>query len=348
MSILQKHILIGIFVTFITTILVLITTFITFPLQNWSELSKVHLFGIPYWVLVSTVGLGVGLISGISYALFWREKLQHIYRQIDELLRGQKITRLDSESIEEVNAIQQQLFDLEVKFKKQAEASQRLATERANEREQSLQEVVVQERNRLARELHDSVSQQLFGASMLISAINVTNSSLEDSEKKQLMMVENMINQSQMDLRALLLHLRPAALKGKTLKAGVEELLKELTNKVPMTIESKIESFDIDKGVEDQLFRILQEAVSNALRHAKANLLNVMLIERDDHVILRVVDDGIGFKVEEEKTSTYGLRNMHERALEVGGTLKIISIENQGTRLEVKVPYIKKGLSDND
>jgi two-component system, NarL family, sensor histidine kinase LiaS len=70
-----------------------------------------------------------------------------------------------------------------------------------------------------------------------------------------------------------------------------------------------------------------------------------LLVKRDQLVILRVSDDGIGFDVDQVKAGSYGLQNMHERALEIGGTLQIVSVPNQGTRLEVKVPIIGEGTS---
>src|SRR5699024_7093979 len=121
-----------------------------------------------------------------------------------------------------------------------------------------------------------------FAASMMMSAINEANQPENGTMKQQLFMIEKMINQSQLEMRALLLHLRPAALKGKSLFEGIEELLIELTQKVPMEIDWKVENLNVDKGIEDHLFRILQESVSNTLRHAKARTLHVMLIERDD------------------------------------------------------------------
>jgi two-component system, NarL family, sensor histidine kinase LiaS len=200
----------------------------------------------------------------------------------------------------------------------------------------------------LARELHDSVSQQLFAASMMMSAINETKQvESENREAKQMKMVEEMIHQSQLEMRALLLHLRPVPLKGKTLQEGIEELLVELSQKVTMEIGWKVEEFPLDKGVEDHLFRILQESVSNILRHSKAKELEVLLIQRDNFIIMRVVDDGVGFDVEESKAGSYGLQNMHERAVEIGGTCKIISVKNKGTRLEVKVPLMRKGESSD-
>jgi NarL family two-component system sensor histidine kinase LiaS len=183
---------------------------------------------------------------------------------------------------------------------------------------------------------------------MLISAINEAKTISDNVQAKQLKLVEEMIHQSQLEMRALLLHLRPVALKGKSLQEGIQELLLELQQKVPMKIQWKIEHFSLDKGIEDHLFRILQESVSNTLRHAKATTLEVLLVKRDNLVILRVVDDGIGFDVEKTKTGSYGLQNMHERAVEIGGTLQIVSVPNQGTRLEVRVPLLSLEGEDND
>ncbi|KGX85800.1 sensor histidine kinase [Pontibacillus marinus] len=343
-----RQALAGLLFSFVLTSFLLAGTFLTFPLEQFSDIWKKETFDIPYWLFVISVSLGGGLIGGAIYGWFWRNRIYKISYRLDELIKGQKLSNDMGESYHEFFYLQEQLQKLESKLKQQAELSQKLATERAHEREQSLQEVVIQERNRLARELHDSVSQQLFAASMMMSAVNDSNEAKNTAIQKQLDMVEKMIQQSQLEMRALLLHLRPAALKGKSLREGMEELLVELTQKVPIEIDWKIEDLNVDKGIEDQLFRILQEAVSNTLRHAKANSLNAMLIERDDMVIMRVMDDGVGFNMEEEKTSSYGLQNMNERALEVGGTLKVVSVKNQGTRLEVKIPYRAKDGEQDD
>lgn len=341
MRLIWKQIIVGLVISIITTINILSLTFFVFPLENWTDLWHIKVIEIPYVVIVGALSILIGIVSGISIGLSFHQKLHHISTQLEDLINGQKID-INKDFNKEWKRINQQILEIDEKMKKQAEQFQKIATERAVEREQSLQEVVLQERNRLARDLHDAVSQQLFAASMMMSAINEGNAPQDAKLKKQLQMVERMIHQSQMEMRALLLHLRPVALKGKSLQEGVEELLMELTEKVPMKVEWKVESFTLDKGIEDQLYRILQEAVSNTLRHSNAEFLQVLLILRDDNIILRIVDDGIGFNVEEAKASSYGLQNMHERALDIGGTLKIVSLENQGTKLEVKVPYVKK------
>src|SRR5699024_7447362 len=153
-------------------------------------------------------------------------------------------------------------------------------------------------------------------------------------------MVEKMIQQSQLEMRALLLHLRPVQLKGKHLQEGIDDLIKELMSRLPIELEHQIEQFPIDKGVENQLFRILQEAVSNTLRHAEAKTLKITLIKREGFIIMRIIDDGIGFDMTEINTSSYGLDTMNERSEELGGSFKVVSLPNRGTRIEVKIPTI--------
>lgn len=347
MNIVIRHVVTAVLFSLFITIIVVGVTLITFPIDSWSLLIDQKVLDLPYVLLIALIPVVAGLIIGISTGLYWRQRLHRIDRQLDELVKGQKLTT-DDEPYKELKIIKNRIDQVQEKFRSQAEQSQRMVTERANEREKSLQEVVIQERNRLARELHDSVSQQLFAASMMMSAINEESHSDEQTKKHQLKMVENMIHQSQLEMRALLLHLRPVALKGKSLQEGVEELLLELKQKVSMEISWKVEQFFVEKGIEDQLFRILQESVSNTLRHAKATSLDVLLIERDDTVILRIVDDGEGFDIEKVRASSYGLQNMNERASEVGGTCKIITLLNEGTRVEVKIPNLEKeGESDD-
>ncbi|WP_066052579.1 sensor histidine kinase [Robertmurraya korlensis] len=345
MSIVQRQIVWGITLSLLVFIFLSISFFMAFPVYNWSELWEVDLMDIPFIFFLPSVSIAIGILFGLGSGFYWSKQMQTIDDLLHEVEEGRASQRENGISYEpilqRVRKIQKQIAD-------QAKASQKLANEKAEDQENRIQEIISQERNRLARELHDSVSQQLFAASMMMSAINETKQvESEDREAKQMKMVEEMIHQSQLEMRALLLHLRPVPLKGKTLQEGIEELLVELSQKVTMEIGWKVEEFPLDKGVEDHLFRILQESVSNILRHSKAKELEVLLIQRDNFIIMRVVDDGIGFDVEESKAGSYGLQNMHERAVEIGGTCKIISVKNKGTRLEVKVPLMRKGESSD-
>ncbi|PIO83241.1 histidine kinase [Loigolactobacillus backii] len=207
------------------------------------------------------------------------------------------------------------------------------------------EEILTQERHRLARELHDSVSQQLFAAMMMLSALNEIAAKPEKTPQviKQLKLVETIINEAQSEMRALLLHLRPISLEGKSLKQGIIQLLKELRTKIQLEMKWEISDVHLASGVEDNLFRIVQELLSNTLRHSKAKSLEVYLKQVDQTVILKVVDDGVGFVMKDaDNAGSYGLNNIQERTASIGGTAKIISFPKQGTSVEVRVPILKE------
>ncbi len=343
MSMIQRQVLMGFVISAILFIVISAGYFYAFPLSDWDDLWEREVLDIPFIITVPSVSIATGILFGLFSGLVWRKQIQAVDQMLHELEEGRQVDVNEVSGFSELESINRRVEKIQKQMNEQVKLSQRLATEKVEGQENRIQEIISQERNRLARELHDSVSQQLFAASMMMSAINEAKPPSDDRETKQLKMVEEMIHQSQLEMRALLLHLRPVALKGKSLQEGMEELLFELSQKVSMNIVWKIEDFPMDKGVEDHLFRILQESVSNTLRHAKAAKLEVLLIERDDLIILRVVDDGVGFDAEETKAGSYGLQNIYERALEIGGTTKMISVKNKGTRLEVKIPRLTRG-----
>lgn len=340
-----RHIFPALLYSFILALSLLSLVFLVFPLEELSFLWGKKIGNVSFLIWVFGLIVVGGTIFGLSIGWYWKQRLHRIDRKLDELSRGQRLSE-EEDPYNELESIQKRMEQIQDRMNQQTEHTQKVANERAEEREKSLQEIVIQERNRLARELHDSVSQQLFAASMMMSAINDDNPPDINGLKKKLGLVEKMLQQSQLEMRALLLHLRPVALKGKTLQEGVEELLVEMKQKVAMDISWNVESLAVDKGIEDQLFRIIQEAMSNTLRHAKATVFHLLLIIRDETVILRISDNGIGFDMNKVKTRSYGMQNMRERAYEIGGTFKVISLPNQGTKLEVKVPLLKRTIDE--
>ena len=342
MSIFKRQLLICISISLLLFLAVFLCYYVIFFSSDWTPLYENKIFNVPFMLFVLCIALLFGVLFGIVSGLFYKSEISQLKDTLRSVNLGENLsakeikTKEIVEAVEKVKQIQTTLLD-------QAKRSQALATENSVEQEKRVQEMVKEERNRLARELHDSVSQQLFAASMLMSAINESGGTEETREKKQLRMVESMIQQSQLEMRALLLHLRPVHLKDKSLKEGIDNLLSELKQKVPFTIKWKVEDLELEKGIEDHLFRILQESVSNTLRHAKAQLLEVYIIQHERSLIMRVIDDGIGFSVDEAKAGSYGLENMRERAIEIGGILKVISVPKQGTRIEVRVPLVNVG-----
>lgn len=201
-------------------------------------------------------------------------------------------------------------------------------------------EIIEMERQRIARELHDSVSQQLFAAAMLLSTIQVEEDVITDRVKDQINLVHSIIAEAQSEMRALLLHLRPVKLDGKSLKNGIENLLEELASKVSVKIIHDIEDIKLTEVVENHLFRITQELLSNVLRHSEAKELEVYLKQTEDSYRLRFVDDGKGFDIEKNGNTGLGLINIRERIEKLGGNFQVVSFPNQGTSVEIRIPLI--------
>jgi two-component system, NarL family, sensor histidine kinase LiaS len=342
MSTVLRQMLFGIFLSFVLLAVLGSVVYFLFPIDDWTFLMEKSLYDFPLVFVIPFLVFLTGAFFGINSGIASRKQLITIERTLKLIEDGRQVNVKEMTGFE-LKAISKRIEAIQQQLGEKIRQSQKMATEKAVDQEKRIQEIISQERNRLARELHDSVSQQLFAASMIMSAVNEGRSETETRESKQLKLVEETIHQTQLEMRALLLHLRPAALNGKSLQKGMEELLQELLQKVPIELKWKIETITMDKGVEDHLFRILQESVSNILRHAQATQAQILLVQRDDLIILRIEDDGVGFKLDEEKAGSYGLQNMHERAAEIGGTFKIVSLPGEGTRLEVKVPILTAG-----
>ena len=232
---------------------------------------------------------------------------------------------------EQTAALSERLEKLSLEVQQLGSKPQFLGTE-------TKEQVIQEERRRIARELHDSVSQQLFAAMMMISALNERADKFDEKEQKQLKMIEHVLSQAQSEMRALLLHLRPISLESKSLKAGIEGLLVELQTKVQMKIHWDIEDLKLPEGVEDHLFSIAQELLSNTLRHSHATTLEVYLRQLDSTVLFKIEDNGVGFNSEEILPGSYGINNMKERVQGLGGQVRIVSFPNQGTTIEIKIP----------
>ena len=141
---------------------------------------------------------------------------------------------------------------------------------------------------------------------MMLSAIKETK--LEPPLDQQIPILEKMVQDSQLEMRALLLHLRPLGLKDKSLGEGIKDLVIGFTKKVPMKVVHEIQDFKVPKGIEDHLFRITQEAISNTLRHSNGTKVTVELFNKDDYLLLRIQDNGKGFNVDEKLEQSYGLK----------------------------------------
>lgn len=210
------------------------------------------------------------------------------------------------------------------------------------------QEIVKQERKRIARDLHDTVSQDLFAASMVLSGIEQNVSQLDvDQVGSQLLAVEEMLQHAQNDLRILLLHLRPVELENKTLSEGFKMILKELTDKSDIEVVYHESILTLPKKIEDNIFRIGQEFISNTLKHSQASRLEVYLNQTENELQLKMIDNGIGFDMDSVYDLSYGLKNIEDRVEDLAGNLQLLSQPGKGVAMDIRLPLVNQSEDKN-
>ncbi|MDN5014311.1 sensor histidine kinase [Streptococcus sp. SO2] len=203
--------------------------------------------------------------------------------------------------------------------------------------------IIEKERKRIARDLHDTVSQELFAAHMILSGVSQQALKLDrEKMQTQLQSVAAILETAQKDLRVLLLHLRPVELEEKSLVEGIQILLKELEDKSDLKVSLKQNVSKLPKKIEEHIFRILQELISNTLRHAQASCLDVYLYQTDVELQLKVVDNGIGFQLGSLDDLSYGLRNIKERVEDMAGTVQLLTAPKQGLAVDIRIPLLDK------
>ena len=215
-----------------------------------------------------------------------------------------------------------------------------LANARLNERSREL--ALVEERTRLARDLHDAVSQKLFSLRLTADAAATLIMTDTDRAAAELGRVQRLAREASAELRAVLAELRPPALSEDGLAAALHKHVETLrrAHQVPITLDART-TCAIPTDVEDTIFRVAQEALHNALRHADPSMITVELETCGDLVVLEVRDDGHGFDTavgESVAVRRLGLASMRERAERLGGRLMVRSASGVGTVVRVEVP----------
>lgn len=308
----------------------------------------------------SNINLFISKLSIVLYILFFtllysglvylylsfkeRQKLKKVEEALKLLNEGQysaaiflKMFSIQS-PVQVSSLIDQEILKLQEKLILVSEEAVSSAQQVSKISKESKEEIIEDERKRIARELHDSVSQQLFAAAMLLSALELEDAQITTDFNKKIILIKSIVEEAQSEMRALLLHLRPVKLDGKSLQVGIRNLLEELASKLPIQIDFEIEDIQLTEVVENHLFRIIQELLSNVLRHSEATSLEVYLKQTEDFYRLRFIDDGKGFDMKEKKDSALGLSNVRERIERLGGNVQIVSIPKEGTSVEVRIP----------
>jgi two-component system NarL family sensor kinase len=217
-----------------------------------------------------------------------------------------------------------------------------IAVERARVFNKSVEFGAVEERNRLAREIHDTLAQGLSAIALQLETADALLEAGSNTTRVQQAVQSALISAraSLEEARRSVLDLRAAPLEGRALSEALAALVKASKRKTKpkITFDETDGSRPLPPRVEIGLYRVAQEALTNALRHARANCIIVQLITTPDRVQLSIEDDGRGFDPARIPEGHYGLIGLHERVRLLGGQVELSSSPDAGTRLEVIVP----------
>jgi signal transduction histidine kinase len=205
-----------------------------------------------------------------------------------------------------------------------------------------------QERNRLARDLHDSIKQQLFSINVNAATVQARWVSDEAGARVALEAVRGGVREAMAEMEAMLHSLRPAPLETVGLIEALRQQCDSLQYRTGAQVTAEIGELPADQefpvGAQDAIFRVAQEALANIARHARAQNVRLRLHwqTRDDEdvVWLKIEDDGNGFDTAYVRAGM-GLANIRSRVLEIGGSMQLESSEGEGTSLTVRIPLAK-------
>ena len=233
-----------------------------------------------------------------------------------------------------------------------------VAVENAKLHERAQRVAVVEERQRVARELHDSVTQSLYSLTLLAVAGQrmIQAQDLEQIAGNQARLGD-LAQQALQEMRLLVYELRPLALETEGLIRALEQRLETVERRAGVQARVLVEGeIELAANLEEELYRIAQEALNNALKHARASEVLVFARVTDDSVAFEVADNGQGFDPTDiREKGGLGLIGMQERVAKIGGQLTIRSAPGEGTKVTITVPLsgpenrrsLSKGLSNH-
>lgn len=215
--------------------------------------------------------------------------------------------------------------------------------ERLQNLSRGLVEIQETERRNIARELHDQASQVLTMLKLGLGNLE-KEAEMAQSVRMRVAELKKMTDEVLEDIHRIAINLRPASLDHLGLIPALDQMIKLFSQDAKLSIKFKTIGYSeenrLPQETEITLFRIVQEALTNVIRHAGASHVDVIFERRADQLLLIIEDDGKGFDPEETKSSEQlGLFGMQERAEMLHGTLTVESIPHRGTTLVVEVPY---------
>jgi signal transduction histidine kinase len=294
------------------------------PIRAWNQLRQLSdtgpLLAASYVLLLAIVPVGV--LFGLLATRRPVRRVRRLEQATVAVADGDYTVTLPTSGRDEIGRLEANFTIM----------TRQLGSALAAERERATSDARAAERTRLAREMHDAISQHLFGLRMI--AAGMRRASPDD---EQVQAIESISEEALRDMQALLLELRPPSLDGAGLASALQQMCAAYHDRLGVTVDAKLDDVTVPAPVEHALLRITQEACANAVRHGNTRSLAVSITRRNGHVELAVRDTGTGFDPAAPHTGS-GLAHIRDRVTELGGTVHIDSAPGQGAALTVRVP----------
>jgi signal transduction histidine kinase len=274
-----------------------------------------------YFILIASV---IGTLTGLLITRNVTRRLRHITQAAEAWSKGEFAVEVRDPTHDEIGQLGQDLNVMANQLHTLLATREELAT--------------MEERNRLARELHDSIKQNVFATALLVGAARAHLPPESLPAQTYLAEAEALAEQTRQELTALIRELRPARLQDKGLAVILREYAKDWSRRMGIAAVVQVQGERlIALDIEEALLRVAQGALANIAQHSGATHVTIHLLWDGSLVRLTIADDGTGFDVAHANGRGVGLASMHERVVAFDGSLHITSAAG-ATVLEVAIP----------
>ncbi|MBP1962384.1 sensor histidine kinase [Paenibacillus aceris] len=289
------------------------------------------------WFLIAI--LAVCLTVGYVATKRWQRKVDELHVAMLELSKGNFSSRIELEPVEPFMYLYDAFNKMAASVEERVQLLQKLGEAEAIRDQELTENAVMEERRRLARDLHDTVSQELFAIHMSASSLPKILERNPDAAPTVMNQLIQMSHHAQKQMRGLISQLRPIELNDMSLQEALEKWFPEYcrTHELQGQLDVSLHE-TISEAIEHQFFLIIQEGLANVVKHASAKGVRLAIYEREHQYVLQLQDDGQGFERRDIPSASHGLSTMRERAQKLGGDVEIDSKLGSGTRVRVRIP----------
>jgi NarL family two-component system sensor histidine kinase LiaS len=316
------------------------------PVELFLLLPGMPIYGtVPFTVFVT--GMMALIAVPVALVLTWlivrpsMRRLSRLAQVSRQFAEGDLKARVRDTRDDEVGALAQQFDDMADTLEQNFDVLRDLAQQNAALAQQAEESAIRAERTRISRDLHDAIAQRLFSLSVSTAGLPelIARDPVQGAEQAR--SIAGLAEHTLLDLRALLVDLRPTSVIQRGLVDALQALCDEnaTAHQVLVDFTPVVSGKRMPAGIEDVIYRVAQEALSNVIKHAQATAVDVSLVKGRRQITLSITDNGKGF---ESHSATgegkFGLISMQERARSVGGMLTIESDTTRGTTLRLVLP----------